>query len=36
MLCQSIFARVGIGAFSTLTWVMPHQIPFTGELGIGP
>jgi GNAT superfamily N-acetyltransferase len=30
------FAVQGIGAFSIPTWVTPHRIPFTDELGIGP
>jgi len=36
MLCLNIFAAQGIGAFSIPTWVTPHRIPFTDELGIGP
>jgi uncharacterized protein len=36
MRCRNIFVAAGIAAFSTLTWLTPHRIPFTGELGIGP
>jgi len=35
MLCLNTFGFLGIGAFSILTWVIPHRIPFTAGLVIG-
>jgi hypothetical protein len=35
VLFQNNCLTLGVAASSTLIWVTPHRIPFTGELGIG-
>jgi hypothetical protein len=35
MLCLNTFGDLVIDAFSILTWVTPHRIPFTNGSGIG-